>query len=261
MRLEIKARQESRLIPIGRVAKLLSIETSKIRFWESRKLVDLNRDSRDHRMFDRDTIGRLFEVAHLRKINIPVAKVRSHFRSSYSHRRKNLYEAKQSIDKQIEQLTHIRKCIERRLKSIDEIAFLKTNSGDGLLDVPDLSHIVSFDMFNPVHIEGYVEDPSNYISVIDCSCPHVIFDGIILSGERKGYGNQEFPVKLNCINVNESGIKKIETGKQKLEFENLIKDRMQKDSLFSEIVLFQFLESSVEDNQEFDYFKYWFIKK
>ncbi len=87
MKLTFETEDDLRKMSIGRVSKLLSIEPSKIRFWESRDLLNLARDAQDYRMFDCKVMGRLLDIAHLRKVHIPIAKVPDYFNSSYLSRR------------------------------------------------------------------------------------------------------------------------------------------------------------------------------
>ncbi len=158
----------------------------------------------------------------------------------------------------MEKLHHARQRIEKRMDCIDEITFFATNAKDGWLKMPDLSQLIKFDLFNANHVACYLENPSNYVRILDSENWESL-EGILLPDQGETQEEKVFSQKIKLDEVQESGIKRLENG----EFRNirsLVKEQVALNSQ-SAFVIVQFLESSKEESLVYDYFKYWVVKK
>lgn len=256
LRLDVE-KERIKCMSISKVAKLLAIETSTIRFWESQNLLTLRRNSQNYRIFDRKALKKLLEIAHFRRIQMPIPKVQEHLSSSYIEKKIILSQSKKYIDEQIKTLLHTRQLLEQRIERIDEIAFLNIENGDELKNKPDLSQLVKFDIYNQMHVEQYLEDPSNYVLYFpDCES-EILIEGILLNdGEKKTRKISHFK-NLVASTTKKSGVVKINCEKSKKEF-LIFKKRIVSD-IDANVLIAQFLETSAEAEGKYDYYKYWVV--
>lgn len=141
----------SEYIQISELAKLFNITTHTLRFYEKKGLIKPSKISKsNYRYYDLDAIYKLEKIVLLRKINIPIEKIKEYLKSiDISLYIKNLQEAILDVGKKIEELENIK----NKLQNYIDISYEYEKNEKKLIikDLKDRKLLFLKNLINPYH--------------------------------------------------------------------------------------------------------------
>lgn len=139
---------------IKEVSDILHISKSTLRYWDSEKLVQMERNQlNDYREYNIKQIVDISDIAFYRSINVPITKLKKIYEMNLAEFDQILDDTKKDIDLQIAELKIKRKGINARKEKIRELERLLAQPYT--ISIPDMSTIVDYDLKHFAEIDPY----------------------------------------------------------------------------------------------------------
>lgn len=152
---------------IKEVSEILNISKSTLRYWDSEKLVQMERNQlNDYREYNIKQIVDISDIAFYRSINVPITKLKKVYEMNLAEFDQILDDTQKDIDLQIAELKKKRKGIMARKEKIRELERLLAEPYT--ISIPDMSTIVEYDIKHFAEIDPYdfaivISDDSNSV--------------------------------------------------------------------------------------------------
>ncbi|TPR55070.1 MerR family DNA-binding transcriptional regulator [Enterococcus sp. OL5] len=241
------------------VAKLLSIETSTIRYWEKCGLISLRRDEANgYRYFDTATFLKLVDIVFYRSIQIPVEELKYHLNEDIQTQKKILDNSKLGVLDQISKLEAISRSIDMRLDHLKSFENLGTKQDNLEIRKIPVSKIIPFSMRNKDHVNQYINDISNFFLIYSGTD----FDEVTESVGLESWCNDQTGIELdNKEIVNRYffvGVLKTDADDYKKNNINELKEKLPKNLEYNRVIA-QYISHGLDNGVNIDYYYCWFI--
>ncbi len=149
---------------ISDASKLLNIPVSTLKFWSKKGLLPIPQNKENgYRQFDIESLIKVGHIHFYRSLGLSIKEIPAAFEKDFDESTILLDTKQQDINKLIQELHDINKSIEIRKACIDEIKELSKNPY--VFGEPDFEVVNEFDDYNPYHLQRYVDDNTNAITV------------------------------------------------------------------------------------------------
>lgn len=243
---------------INEVASLLDVEPSSIRYWESKGLLHLQRDTDNgYRYFDLKALIEILDIIFFRKMQLPIKVLSQHLTGTIDERKRILSNTKEDVETLLLSLAEAHDALNFRLNCIDQVMDLKSLDDSPQEKVPDFLKVESLNLSNEGHTKKYLKDPSHFILLFN-EKKHTIREGI-LSYEHEETEDSIIWKKRDFQEFIFGGLLMVNVENYQ---ENTLDNLRQKKSISSEYnqVIAQYLSSGNEGDIPVDYYKCWFLK-
>lgn len=163
------------------MSDLFNIKSSKIRYWEDKKLISPHRLSNGYREYDIKDIITLSNIINFQKMNFSLAMIKDAQTGQSDLLQQDLDLADKSIDQQIAYLYEAKSRIQHQRNIIHEYdQLIKKNFS---YSHPDFTEIKNFQNTNPEMMQKYLQNNLDYVVIFKIKDQKIIStnEGIILN--------------------------------------------------------------------------------